>query len=1277
MAPYWHCVTCTADTVCLSNIRNDPFTIENLLPGGSLIFPVQNVPEYWTARDDRWHDSRHINLANHLASQSDELSWLHLKYLDKYDFLRVQCRLGLSGESLYLRVFLVPFDLPNVQGRLQTRRRDPAILKDACRYLKVVLPQLLQGRSEWDANESSPSRSKPKTFLDTNLDMRTMADIYADLEFPTLPSNPDSSSSLEKLASHILSGNGTEDLTSSLYPYQQETVAAMLLREQTGVTIPDPLYIPVTGIDGTQFYLQPSTMELLRERPLVSRSRGGILCEELGTGKTVMVLALILATMDDLPEPEQTIYTPDILTPVAFRHFRDTEYRAARERARWKKTTGEFPTLVETLHHYLRASPDRAYSLRNTLAESNPALYQSVERNAPYYLHYNDEVERMRSSRGGKRISSPRVVYLTSATLVVVPPNLVAQWVSEIHKHVSADIRVLVIRRDDEIPPALSLATQYDIILTSHTRLAKERDGFDVEKLHTWTLCNCTSPVGVPRAPVCTCPPPKGVSALVQIRWKRLVVDEGHGQGVPDTSFSAVCAKLNVERRWIMSGTPTRTLLGLNLGSTSADDLQLLYPDTEENTPATSPASQLQQLSGEAVSNSNGQASTSDFLPTMDAQSSETPASISSAHVFRKIWDKNAREDLRRLHIMMSNFLRDPRFLADSGIFKSHVLQALFTSDGPLPGAIRVLEQLMASVMIRHRVEDVEKDIVLPSLDEETVVLEMDPLVRTSYNAMLAAITFNAIDSERTDKDYMFHSANVASVREAIGNMSQLMFWRVDENMYNVEDLARTCEQTLQRAEKRNASRQDMELLKQAVLHVQQAVKDEVWRAVQTQAIPEMPYTVDGIPQSVFSTWAEVKPAITTLPHNIARGMMFPYRLSKLTEIVSTRPLMSMPHLAEEGVAQEREDRLRLQIFQAQVATRKKTKGHKADDRGAVKAHLNALAAEAPARLLELHRAREAAREAMFGQEEADADAQTMAATSANASSAAHRDLLRRSALGGARILHSRSAKLNYILNEVAKYSRDDKFLIFSKSPLTLAHIMDALNLARVKFISFTNDLQLETRQQSVTTFETSDTFRVFLMELKLGSHGLNLVSASRVIFCEPVWRADTEAQAIKRVHRIGQKKPITVKTLVMRGTPEELVVSRRTELKAKNLSQSNDSADDVGIRDFIERPRFLPDSTYKPEDVNLPLLDLGDIEDYTAEAGEIQPSTTLTDIQASSSGSRIGLMFSEPIESSGASYSDNHPGDSRVLHIGRKHAGDVLPPDDESPPKKRRVMFA
>ena len=122
-----------------------------------------------------------------------------------------------------------------------------------------------------------------------------------------------------------------------------------------------------------------------------------------------------------------------------------------------------------------------------------------------------------------------------------------------------------------------------------------------------------------------------------------------------------------------------------------------------------------------------------------------------------------------------------------------------------------------------------------------------------------------------------------------------------------------------------------------------------------------MPYTVEGIPLAVISAWAEVQPSLAALPHGLARGMMFPYRLSKLVEVVSGRPLISVPHLTEEGRVQEQEDKLRLQIFQAQLASRKK-KGQKGADRGAAQAHQNTLAAEAPARLRELERERDLAR---------------------------------------------------------------------------------------------------------------------------------------------------------------------------------------------------------------------------------------------------------------------------------------------------------------------------
>lgn len=84
----------------------------------------------------------------------------------------------------------------------------------------------------------------------------------------------------------------------------------------------------------------------------------------------------------------------------------------------------------------------------------------------------------------------------------------------------------------------------------------------------------------------------------------------------------------------------------------------------------------------------------------------------------------------------------------------------------------------------------------------------------------------------------------------------------------------------------------------------------------------------------------------------------------------------------------------------------------------------------------------------------------------------------------------------------------------------------------------------------------------VFLISLKAGGTGLNLVEADTVIHYDPWWNPAVENQATDRAHRIGQTKPVFVHRLIARGTVEEKIVAlqvKKAEL-ARGLLEGSDN---------------------------------------------------------------------------------------------------------------------
>lgn len=77
-----------------------------------------------------------------------------------------------------------------------------------------------------------------------------------------------------------------------------------------------------------------------------------------------------------------------------------------------------------------------------------------------------------------------------------------------------------------------------------------------MDDLLTRTPCQCKTVHGS-RVPRCRCSRRETASPLLQIRWKRLAIDEGHNAGEKRTDYGLFTKLLSVERRWIMTGTPT------------------------------------------------------------------------------------------------------------------------------------------------------------------------------------------------------------------------------------------------------------------------------------------------------------------------------------------------------------------------------------------------------------------------------------------------------------------------------------------------------------------------------------------------------------------------------------------------------------------------------------------------------------------------------------------------------------------------------------------------
>ncbi len=162
------------------------------------------------------------------------------------------------------------------------------------------------------------------------------------------------------------------------------------------------------------------------------------------------------------------------------------------------------------------------------------------------------------------------------------------------------------------------------------------------------------------------------------------------------------------------------------------------------------------------------------------------------------------------------------------------------------------------------------------------------------------------------------------------------------------------------------------------------------------------------------------------------------------------------------------------------------------------------------------------------------------------------------------------SSKLDDLLEMLTEMIAEGRrVLLFSQFTSMLDLIKPRLREVDIAFVELRGDTS--DRAEPVRAFEAGEV-PLFLISLKAGGRGLNLVSADTVIHYDPWWNPAVEDQASDRAHRIGQTKSVFVYKMIAADTVEERILElqqRKAELAAIAFSEGEEGqGGDLGALD-------------------------------------------------------------------------------------------------------------
>ncbi|KAI5079688.1 hypothetical protein GOP47_0005167 [Adiantum capillus-veneris] len=158
------------------------------------------------------------------------------------------------------------------------------------------------------------------------------------------------------------------------------------------------------------------------------------------------------------------------------------------------------------------------------------------------------------------------------------------------------------------------------------------------------------------------------------------------------------------------------------------------------------------------------------------------------------------------------------------------------------------------------------------------------------------------------------------------------------------------------------------------------------------------------------------------------------------------------------------------------------------------------------------------------------------------------------------------------------------RFLVFSTWNDVLDVVEHSLSANKVAYVRAKGQRHLNS---AICKFKAeNEAAKVLLLLIQHGANGLNLTEAQHVILVEPLLNPSAEAQAVNRIHRIGQEHATFVHRFLIKDTVEESIYKLRQQklnLPNQRASMGRKSNQEVAALTVKDLKMLFKDETDEP----------------------------------------------------------------------------------------------